>query len=175
MSKVFIISDPHFGHEKMAIKRGFSSSEFHDEYLIAAWNDVVSKRDLVWVLGDVTMEKKNYAILDRLNGVKKVVGGNHDLPQHSEELMKYVASISGMVNYKGFALTHCPIHPSEVTRFRGNIHGHVHEESLNDYRYVNVSCENVNFKPVEFSVITNSWRWNMNGIEKFVYKLLTWF
>ena len=45
-------------------------------------------------------------------------------------------------------LTHCPIHPSELDyRVSYNIHGHVHENSLDDARYVNVSCEVVDYQP----------------------------
>jgi calcineurin-like phosphoesterase family protein len=47
----------------------------------------------------------------------------------------------------GYIFTHCPIHESEVTRFHRNIHGHVHENSLDDYRYINVSCEVVDYTP----------------------------
>jgi hypothetical protein len=70
MSRVFVASDPHFGHESMAIKRGFSGAEEHDELIIKNWNAVVSKRDTVYLLGDITMEtSKHYHQLTRLNGL----------------------------------------------------------------------------------------------------------
>lgn len=150
MSNVLLFSDPHFGHENIARKRGFKSAEEHDELIISNWNSKVHKRDLVYLLGDITMEKGNYSVLGRLNGRKRVVGGNHDMPQHSKRLMEYVESISGMIKYKGFILTHCPIHETEVGRFIANIHGHLHEESLPDKRYINVSAEVVGFTPVLF-------------------------
>lgn len=154
MSRVFLISDLHFGHKNMALKRGFKDEVEHDEHIIKMWNSVVHKRDMVYILGDITMEKPHhYHLLYMLNGRKKVVAGNHDKPQHSNELMKYVDSISGMVQYKGYVLTHCPIHESEIDRFRANIHGHVHENTLPDDRYINVSCEVVDYTPVEFSQI----------------------
>ena len=34
--------------------------------------------------------------------------------------------VAGMIDYKGFALTHAPIHPSEMGFYRGNIHAHIH-------------------------------------------------
>ena len=148
MSKVFIISDLHLSHTNMALKRGFPSVEEHDSFIIASWNYVVSKRDVVWILGDITMEKSSpYHLLNRLNGIKKVVLGNHDMPQHIPELLKYVNTVCGMFKYKNLILTHCPIHESEIGRFSKNIHGHVHENSLEDGRYINVSCENVNYIP----------------------------
>lgn len=151
MGNVYLISDLHFGHENMAIKRGFSSAEEQDNHIIECWNKVVNKKDVVWILGDITMERPHhYHLLDELKGFKKVVLGNHDKPQHVPELLKYVNSVCGMIKYKGYILTHCPIHPSEIERFGGNIHGHVHENSLEDSRYINVSCEAVDYTPVAF-------------------------
>lgn len=152
MGKVFLISDLHFSHKNMAIKRGFKDETEHDNFIIKQWNKVVSKKDTVWILGDITMEKSSpYFLLDKLNGYKKVVLGNHDQPQHVPELLKHVNSVCGMLKYKGFILSHCPIHESEIGRFTKNIHGHVHENSLADDRYINVSCEAVNFSPVPLS------------------------
>lgn len=152
MGNVFAISDLHFSHKNMAIKRGFNNEIEHNDYIIEKWNSVVHKKDTVWVLGDITMEKSTpYILLDRLNGYKKIVLGNHDKPQHIPELLKYVNSVCGMIKYKNFILTHCPIHDTEIGRFKKNIHGHVHENSLDDERYINVSCEAVNYTPVLIS------------------------
>ncbi len=151
MSNVYAISDPHFGHENMAKRRGFSSVYDMDAYIIDKWNSVVNKRDTVWILGDITMEKTSpYYNLDALKGVKNVVLGNHDQPQHIPELLKYVNKVCGMMNMRKHSaiLTHCPIHPQELDyRFGFNIHGHVHENTLEDRRYINVSCEAVDYTP----------------------------
>ena len=145
---VYFISDLHFGHLNMAIKRGFETVEQHDEYIIEQWNKVVNKKDTVYILGDITMERDYYyLLLARLNGYKKVVLGNHDKPQHILALLKYVNSVCGMMKYKGCILTHAPIHPSEIKRFSFNIHGHVHEKTLSDKRYINVSCEAIDYVP----------------------------
>ena len=163
MSTVRFIADLHLGHANMAKRRGFSSVEEHDEYIIKKWNSVVVKRDLTYVLGDVTMESaKSYPLLDKLNGRKIVVGGNHDKPAHTKELLKHVDSIAGMVQYKGIFLTHCPVHPREMEyRIKHNIHGHIHENYVEyafrlfgikilsrvDRRYHCVSCEHVDYTP----------------------------
>jgi len=152
MGNIRIISDPHFGHRNMAIKRGFKDEIEHDNFIIEQWNKAVSKKDTVWILGDITMEKSTpYPLLDKLNGYKKVVLGNHDKPQHVKELLKYVNSVCGMIKYQGYILTHYPIHEVEIRTFTKNIHGHVHENSLDDNRYINVSCEAIGYAPVLFS------------------------
>jgi calcineurin-like phosphoesterase family protein len=158
MSIVRFIADLHFGHGNMAIKRGFTTVEEHDEYIITKWNSVVNKRDITYILGDITMEKSSpYHLLDRLNGTKKVILGNHDKPSHVPELLKHVNSVGGMVQYKGVVLTHCPIHPSELEyRFPFNVHGHIHDKQVMkmedgfeviDERYICVSCERNGFLP----------------------------
>lgn len=160
MGKTFVIADLHFGHKNMAIHRGFKSLIDHDEHIINSWNSVVLKKDTVWILGDVSMEKSSeYHKLSRLNGYKKVVLGNHDMckTSHNFEILKFVNAICGAVTNKskGYVMTHIPIHESELERFRLNIHGHVHRNSIPDDRYVNVSCENVNYTPILLQDLLN--------------------
>ena len=158
MARVFFIADLHLSHTNMALHRGFATVEEHDEYIIAKWNSVVSKRDVTYILGDVTMEKSApYHLLDRLNGIKHVVLGNHDRRQDVKKLLEHVESVAGMIQYKGIILTHCPIHPMELDyRFKHNIHGHIHEKVVMkmldgweeiDERYYCVSCERVDYTP----------------------------
>ena len=146
----YVFSDPHFHHENMAKHRGFSSAEEMNEHIVKSWNETVSKKDAVYLLGDITMEKKNYEILKRLNGIINVVLGNHDERQHVKFMLEYVNSVSGMIDYKNkVILTHCPIHPSQLEfRYSHNIHGHVHENSIDDSRYINVCAEVIDYKPV---------------------------
>ena len=161
-AKIWVISDLHLGHQKMALYRGFESVERHDELIIQNWNQRVRKGDTVWILGDISMEKRaDYAKLGLLKGFKKVVLGNHDLPKasHNQELLKWVNSLAGMVTNKqeGWIMTHCPIHPSQLDwGYRLNIHGHVHSQSLPDPRYFNVSCEALDYKPLELTEILSS-------------------
>lgn len=156
MSNVRFISDTHFGHHNMAIKRGFKCVADHDNHIVDSWNKVVNKKDTTYLLGDVTMEKANYEILNRLNGIKHIVLGNHDEGQHTKHMQNYVNKIAGMIKYKKTCiLTHCPIHPCEMGRFKYNIHGHVHENSLDDSRYINVSCEVINYTPKLLNELIN--------------------
>lgn len=154
MSIVRYFSDPHFGHKNMAIRRGFKDEFQMNEFIVEQWNLVVSKKDVTYILGDITMEKSSeYYWLDQLNGIKKVILGNHDEPQHVPELLKYVNNVAASRSftdkeYGGIILSHIPIHPNELDyRYGVNIHGHVHENSLKDTRYINVSAEVVDYRP----------------------------
>ena len=127
ISNVRMIGCLHFGHNSIAKYRGWDNAEEQDAYLIKQWNKVVNKKDTTYILGDITMEKNlDYYKLDLLQGRKIIVGGNHDKYQDSKQLMLYVEGITGAVDYKGFILTHVPIHPNEVHFYRGNIHAHIH-------------------------------------------------
>ena len=152
MAKVFCISDLHLGHKNLILNlRGFSSVEEHDELIISNWNKTVSKRDKVFLCGDIRMEKGDYSILSRLNGNITVVLGNHELGQHVPELLKYVDKVAGSIAYKGYIITHIPIHPDEMQRWVANIHGHTHEKSIDSNKYINVSCEALDYTPMEFT------------------------
>jgi len=168
MPDVRFIGCLHLSHLTIAKCRGFETFEEHDEWLIKQWNNTIRKKDdLTFILGDVTMEKSTpYYLLDRLVGRKIVVLGNHDKHQDVRKLLNHVESVAGMIDYKGYVLTHCPIHPSEIGSCRGNIHAHIHHNSLpivnvnrmyNDIennpivstenKYFHVDAYNIDFKP----------------------------
>lgn len=134
------------------------------EHIIKKHNEVTHKKDITYILGDITMETDEfYFYLDQMKGRKKVILGNHDMAKNIPELLKYVESVAGMAKYKGIFLSHCPIHPQELEyRVSKNIHGHLHEYNVTkdiisntrntkgfqkDDRYINVSCEQVNYTP----------------------------
>jgi calcineurin-like phosphoesterase family protein len=166
MSRVFFTSDLHFGHENLT--RGLRGMSYQDsDYLIIKnWNDTVSKRDTVIILGDITMEHPTYIpeYIKALNGNIKIVGGNHDTKRCVEAYNKLGIPVLGCLMYKGFICTHIPVHPLILNDCRGNIHGHIHlQGTISGYgvykpeplegRYYNVNTEFHNYTPVPFSEI----------------------
>ena len=162
----FFIGDTHFGHQKIlefeSKSRGFTTIEEHDEYLIRQWNSVASKRDIIFHLGDVIFSGSQTfkSTLGRLNGIKKLVAGNHD-SKRIHQLAPYFTNIVGVGKFEGYSLTHIPIHPSQFYRFKGNIHGHLHSDiitkkslgglyTIPDKRYWNVSAEQINLTPISW-------------------------
>ena len=127
------------------------------------WNAVVTKRDLVYHLGDVCFgSRRNLEIMSRLNGQKKLIMGNHDR-YGVREYLKYFREVDACKPYDGYMLTHIPIHTDEVYRFQGNVHGHLHSKIVKRYPrdggdlphpdYINVSCEHHNLTPVAWEVL----------------------
>lgn len=82
MNKVYVIADTHFGHKKIIEfaqeYRPFKTIEEHDKELVRRWNSIVKHQDTVWHLGDVYFGKDNHQYLGQLNGLKRLVMGNHD-------------------------------------------------------------------------------------------------
>lgn len=150
-NRIFVISDTHFGHKKIidfeAVARPFTSVEEHDAELVRRWNAAVNKNDTVWHLGDVLFGREAFATLGLLNGVKKLVMGNHDRYPASTYL-EHFNQIVGAAELRGCILTHIPIHPAQFRRFKANIHGHLHSNKLDDPRYINVSAEHTDLAPV---------------------------
>lgn len=156
MSNVFFISDLHLGHKKIlefSPDRGGTNVEEHSEWLVQNWNSVVGKKDIVWVLGDVCFNKEHLKYLDMMKGIKHLALGNHDEFPISV-YQKYFHKIVGITKYKGFWLSHAPVHENEL-RGKTNIHGHVHHKYIKigtsdiyDPRYINVCVEAIEGIPI---------------------------
>ncbi len=82
MSKIFLTSDTHFGHDREFLwgPRGFTNSQEHDEAVIKNWNETVGPDDIVYHLGDLMLGDNAHGIecVKRLNGHIKLIRGNHD-------------------------------------------------------------------------------------------------
>jgi calcineurin-like phosphoesterase family protein len=167
VSETFFISDLHFGHKRIVdfgrktgtVYRTGDTCEENMHNIIINWNKVVSKRDVVWVLGDVAFDQDGYEALFELKGRLKMVRGNHDNSFTTEQWLKRFETVEGLVRYKGFWLSHAPLHPAEL-RDKRNIHGHVHHNSIRnpmtqeyDTSYINVCCEAVGEIPFPFELI----------------------
>jgi len=163
MAEIFLISDTHFGHRKILEfekqKRPFSCIEEHDQFLVEQWNAAVSRRDTVIHLGDVLFRTESFQILPRLNGIKKLVLGNHDT-YPTASYLRHFNKVLGSMRMGKNILTHIPIHPSQFYRFDTNIHGHVHSQYIQDSRYINVSAEMTGLKPIAISELRD-----MYGLE----------
>lgn len=149
-NRVFVIADTHFGHKKIvqfeAATRPFASVEEHDAELVRRWNATVNKHDTVWHLGDVLFGVEAFATLALLNGVKKLVLGNHDRYPCASYL-EHFSQVTGAAEVRGCIMTHIPIHPGQFRRYRANIHGHLHSNKLDDPRYICVSAEHTGLAP----------------------------
>lgn len=164
---VYLTSDLHLGHKAICKYRPkFTSQQEHDEYMLSLF-DSLTKRDLVFILGDFLFDGPHYnKYIQRLKALPcriKLVLGNHD----SMRLIKedWIEHLNPLTNYKGFWLSHCPIHPDELRNRTGCVHGHLHSESVTlnkekDSRYFNVNIEDNNYQLVSLDTIKNYFKEN---------------
>lgn len=80
--KIWFTADLHIGHENIIkfCDRPFETPYEMDEEIIRMWNERVHRGDDVYILGDVGMCSTGYlcSVLQRLNGNKMLIAGNHD-------------------------------------------------------------------------------------------------
>lgn len=159
MAELFVIADTHFGHANIlnfkrddgTPLRTFSClTEMHVE-MIDRWNRVVTPRDKVYHLGDVAMSHEGLALLNMLNGKKRLVRGNHDLFK-TREYLAYFKEIYGVRQLDGYWMTHVPMHDCSVQQLRckGNIHGHLHANPTPSPKHLCVSVEQIDYTPLPF-------------------------
>jgi len=166
----FVVSDPHFFHNGMCIftrddgskLRPWSCKEEMTEALIKNHNEVVRPQDRVYFLGDLIMNRRLELLehFGRLNGDKVLIGGNHDL-NNAREYLKYFRDVRGVHQFEQCVLTHIPIHPDSIERWKFNVHGHLHADEVRhptvpgqpDPRYICVSMEQpwMNYRPIEWT------------------------
>lgn len=154
MSCVWITSDWHLGHKKQCRWReGFSDYQAVAEHLFDEYQRKVTKRDVIWFLGDMLLSNEYMERFAELPGDKRLIIGNHCTERVKfEDMVKCFNKVYGLVNYKRAWLSHAPIHPDEL-RGKVNIHGHTHYHCIPDERYFNVCPEVNNWEIVKYQDI----------------------
>ena len=159
---IWFCSDHHFGHRNILtftddeneLIRPFSSIQEHDETIIHVHNSLVKQNDRVYFLGDVAIPRSGLKCVDKMNGRKVLIKGNHDI----YKLKEYVDIFQDIRAYKvmpkeGLIASHIPLHPDSLSRFKVNVHGHTHINNLPDKRYINVCMEVCNYRPINLDQI----------------------
>lgn len=172
MGNVFVISDTHFGHANICKFVNWDGSKVRpwddvnemDEVLVQHWNELVKPGDKIYHLGDVAIARKAIKILERCNGKKILIKGNHDIFP-LKDYLPYFHDIRGSHKIDNFIMSHIPLHPDSLTNrwCEGNVHGHMHNNVVmlgndEDHRYFNASVERINFKPIAFEEIIKRMR-----------------
>lgn len=135
----FYISDTHFGHENIIrhCQRPFSSVEEMDRQMIENWNSRVGSEDTVYILGDMMFRNKASAssYLERLNGKKHLIVGNHDrtwMPRCPMD--KYFESVDNLLYIsdcgRQIVMCHYPMMSwPHMERGSYMVYGHIHNST----------------------------------------------
>ncbi len=176
--EIFLAGDHHFAHPNLLkFKRDdgtplrvFSSTEEHDEHIISRHNETVRPQDHIYLIGDLAMDARALKLLNRMNGRKVLVRGNHDLYKLKFYLMNGIVQVHGCKVFtpKDTGLstrvicTHVPIHPDCIGVGVTNAHAHLHyrrvllPDGTIDPRYKCVSMEHLdNYAPINLRELVN--------------------
>jgi calcineurin-like phosphoesterase family protein len=142
-----------------------------DEAIIANWNRVVDDEDLVLCLGDFCFGTKDNIpyYTRRLRGRKILIKGNHDRSRSlyldagfQEVMSEFVLHPEQAGNKKTILFCHKP--RMGIRCDVANIHGHIHEQTLDPTifeigNYFNVSVENIDYTPIDLQEIIKRMDW----------------
>ena len=170
---IWISSDYHFNHDKEFIwkARGFESVEEMNETIVKKNNECVAPEDTLIICGDLMLGgadklEEGIALLNRMNGRKLVVGGNHDTANRREAYLRV-----GIPVFDAYAFTYRKYHfyashyPTITTNsldsnkhFKNriwNIHGHTHSTDCFTENFIGFNCcvDAWNCYPIEINEI----------------------
>ena len=132
----FFVADHHFNHRSMIYEceRPYKNVWNMNASIIKKWNEIVSKGDVVYHLGDFALPNKGDGheiedIIDKLNGNKILILGNHDYrnlrKKHLVKFAKvveldYIKIVDGDRKHR-VMLCHYP-----MATWRASCHGSLH-------------------------------------------------
>lgn len=156
------IADTHLGHvgildQAMRPQRDIDA---HDREIINHWNALVKPADTVWHLGDFAGEDTAFdyvvSVFKRLNGIKRLIAGNHDghdvrtrLPWESVDEVRTIVGPNCKI-----VLCHYPFR--EWNGYFGgdlHFHGHTHDKLPSTRNSWDCGVDHQGFQPKTFAAI----------------------
>lgn len=159
---LFLISDTHFGHRRLT---DWGRPENFNEMIIERWNNVVTKKDNVLHLGDLTMVNKEETekYVKGLKGNKYLILGNHD----DKSITWYAEMGFTVINPIFFnwhtkhdmwiklLFTHIPEHhlPPNWFNIHGHMHGNTHRGHVDAKNHLDMSVDCWFYTPIRLHYI----------------------
>jgi calcineurin-like phosphoesterase family protein len=158
----FFIADEHYYHANILMwrdikaKRNFPTLNDMHKTIIRNHNEVVTKEDTVYHLGDFSFSKHApdmRSTLEKLNGTHVLILGNHDLHKPFDYVEVGFQSVHTSLMLDDYLLIHDPA-VAGVLKHLKVIHGHTHGLGLRlaENTYC-VSVEVTDYRPVSFCSI----------------------
>lgn len=148
---IFFSSDHHIGHEKSIEfdNRPFSSLVEMHESLVAKYNATVPDNGICYFLGDIGFKTAEVLpIINRLNGTKIFILGNHDRGMTSMYNCGFDVVLNNATIYVGdnkVTMSHCPllgVYREDTSNMKGSVSGeNWHGESRDSHKKFTVLDE----------------------------------
>lgn len=148
----YYISDLHLGHKNVIgmDRRPFASTVDMNETIIKNWNNAVTPKDDVYILGDFIWGNAEEwrKLVPEFAGRKHLIRGNHDLKQFPSEIRNMFVDIRDYLEIKDSGKTVILCH-YPILFYRGDykdnvwmLYGHVH--ATKEYDYITEIQKNLN-------------------------------
>ena len=191
-SETFVVGCTHFNHKNIIRYTGrpFSGIKEMNETMIENWNKVVLPDDRVWHLGDFIFAnvERTQEILERLNGRKCLILGNHDNRKPDWytwagfDIARRGSLVMGHLD-RPIVLTHRPLTVKEengsgvlsqiallealrrrpYSKALLNVHAHIHEKDPDKPRRINVCVEKTDYRPVHLEKLVEEFEEKEEG------------
>lgn len=169
----WVIADTHFFHDNIIIYQ--NRPEDHDDIMLENWINMVRPSDVILHLGDLALTNAETMriLCAHLPGKKYLIRGNHD--QRTDTFYRknnFEVINEPVIYYSKIAtllFTHRALRKNEYPDIYYpappyNVHGHSHRKTVDQYdtyleeyshrsRYINISVELTDYKPVRISQI----------------------
>lgn len=149
----WIISDTHLFHTNIIkyCNRPFNNIDEMNLTIINNWNSKISSNDNIVHLGDFALTTKSNFIelIKILNGNIFLMIGNHDrfsVSFYERNGISVIAKRDLVIQWENIYFSHRPV---IVPENYYNIHGHIHEKESEYKNQINVSIEQMNYKPIK--------------------------
>jgi len=174
-NKIFFIADTHFFHKNIITycNRPFNDEVSMNEFIIEKWNTTIDKDCVVFHLGDVAANLQGRVeelkkIIDRLNGTKYLIRGNHDHLTNEEYKNIGFLNVYDYFKLNDLFLTHVPAVKEYKAQGHSyskmfsslskeqhmfNLFGHVHDKNVKTEFGYNCSIENLQYTPISLEKI----------------------
>ena len=173
--KTWITADWHLGENRFELMgRPFQTVTDHLEALKTEHNKLVAPDDELIFVGDVCYQKAEPAWLlswlsevEKFNGKKILVRGNHDKVFTNEQLKPYFDKIydEGEGFYRNFGGIECYVthYPTQGRDDAFNLVGHIHAAWKYQLNSLNIGVDVHHFRPVDTATIP----FHFNAVSKF--------
>jgi len=158
---IYFTADQHFHHDPIIqmCNRPYKNGHHMHKDIIRKYNELITDSDTVYIIGDISYSKDKEPIrriVDKLNGQKYLILGNHDYLNPFDYIDMGIISVHTSLeintSFGNYILVHDPA-ISQIDRNRTFLCGHIHDLFVQQKNCINVGVDAHNFYPITIAQV----------------------